>query len=199
MQELHRRAPHVGAHVDICTIAVPVPDPVQANAFGIAIGLGVRVVLAETLAFECVASGDETGSILPQTGRCHCQRESVVSRRPAAFRVQLALTIARFRAEAAVVGIIDGGDPWRAASERKYRTRTNIVVCAQFDTRIGLARICRLRHKYVDDTMKRVRPEQRIGRPTNHFDRAGLLGIYLDELIGIAKAGRPGRDSVFED
>ena len=47
--------------------------------------------------------------------------------------------------------------------------------------------------------MKRVGPKQRIGRPAYDFDRARLLRIYLDELIGIAKAGRPGRDSVLED
>ena len=47
--------------------------------------------------------------------------------------------------------------------------------------------------------MKRVRTEQRIGRPTNHFNRLSLLCVDFYELIGIAKAGRPGRDPVLED
>lgn len=112
--------------------------------------------------------------------------------------MKLALVVAGCRAEAIVAGVIDGGNPGGSRLDRKRGACTIIAVRTEFDSDVREVRIADVRHQHVDDAMQRIGPEQGIAGAANHFNRARLFCIHLNELIGVAKAGRSSRDTVFQ-
>ena len=198
---MHPKGHAVGAQIrgygplEIALLSTPAA--VEAHGIGITKRLGIIVAAREAVIFIGVFANDVTGCLLLEVHQRQTGLGLPVQARPNVLGVELLLAVARVRAPTVVV---DGGQPrgqsLTLADPRTLQLKPPIAdrVALQADRQGHLARV---RQYQMQAAELGVAAKQRRVRPFIHLDATGNFEVGIEQLIGVAKALGPKRNTLF--
>ena len=167
---------------------------------GIAVGLGIGIVAPDAGVLVRLVTGQVTGRLLVEVGKVQDGAGAPLLTPVIIAQGGFLLVVACVIEVAAVGGAIDAHtDPVGAHGIAVTVLGAVVIPGARLDGDILVHLVAGRGAQYIDQAVHGVGAVERGGRPLDHLDAPGLFGIGVEQLVDVAKTGRPQADAVTRD
>ena len=201
LQELHLVVAQVGRDGQgIAVIEGAAERGMEPQRAGIAVGLGIGIVAPDAGVLVRLVTGQVTGRLLVEVGKVQDGAGAPLLTFEIIAQGGFLLVVARVIEVAAVRGAIDAhAHPVCAKGIAVTVFGAVVIPGARLHGDILVHLVAGRGAQYIDQAVHGVGAVERSGRPLDHLDASGLFGIGVEQLVDVAKTGRPQADAVTRD